>query len=431
MRTKKSKLGWYIRISVILIIAMILVPSISVMALTGESDPMEGVEISPPGFTVSSAWSVQMSTPIYYPIPPLPPPPVPLSPKIFILVDAMIYPQLAFHIDRYMDDIVSEDNFLPELHIGTWTSEMQVRSLLRDGYTYHNLAGALLVGDIPVAYYEMRDILGPKWDYGWAEFPFDVYYTDLDGTWIDSDYNGIYDDHIAGSGDLQPEIFVGRLYASTLTIPGETEVSLIQNYFDKNHAYRNGQTQLNERALVYVDDEWSPYADGFSNDVGILYNDRTLIKDDDTTTADDYKARLLHNYEWISLYAHSNSNQHGFASSSGHSTVFNTDISQVDPVAQFYNLYACSAAKYSDSLSGGYIGGHYIFAETYGINAVSSTKIGGMQGCSDFYTPLSYGSSIGKAFQLWFEIYAESSSYSRAWYYGMTILGDPTLVPRM
>jgi hypothetical protein len=223
---------------------------------------------------------------------------------------------------------------------------------------------------------------------------------------------------------------VGRIYASSVTIPGETEISMIQNYFDKNHAYRTGQVALNDRALIYVDDDWASGGNTYSNYVGILYDDRTMVNDLDTTNADDYKIRLRENYEWISLFAHSNPTQHSFKSSSGFSSILTRDIDQIDPIANFYNLYACSVADYPYPYGDGYIAGHYIFAKTHGLNVVSSTKIGGMYGFTDYYTPLSYGSSIGEAFQLWFEKYAEGGPYSRAWLYGMTIIGDPTLSPK-
>jgi len=48
----------------------------------------------------------------------------------------------------------------------------------------------------------------------------------------------------------------------------------------------------------------------------------------------------------------------------------------------------------------------------------------------DFYSPLSQGDTYGEAFQYWFDINAETYinvNYSRSWFYGMTLNGDPTL----
>jgi hypothetical protein len=350
--------------------------------------------------------------------------PVILTPKIYVLVESTIYPNIVAHVDRYMEDLKNEGNYYPVLFTDGWVDEVEVKNLLIDGYN-DNMVGALFVGDIPVAWYEMVD---PYMSSGWAAFPFDLYYMDLDGFWYDNDQNGLYDGHLAAGGDLEPEIFIGRLYASSLDIPGETEVTLIQNYFDKNHAYRTQNMQLNKRALVYVDDDWYTSADGWGSDVGILYDDRVLVKEKDDTTATDYKTRLRENYEWISLFAHSNPAQHCFMSSSGPETVSTWDIDPIDPIANFYNLYCCSAGNYTYTQNYGCLAGHYVFSKSYGLCAVTSTKVGGMYYFEEFYEPLSYGSCIGKAFMLWFEKHGESA---RVMFYGMTIIGDLTLVPNM
>jgi hypothetical protein len=47
----------------------------------------------------------------------------------------------------------------------------------------------------------------------------------------------------------------------------------------------------------------------------------------------------------------------------------------------------------------------------------------------DYYGPLGGGLSFGEAFLFWCQHNMEScyAPYSRAWFYGMTLLGDPTL----
>ncbi|MCK4757071.1 MAG: hypothetical protein KAS67_01325, partial [Thermoplasmata archaeon] len=192
---------------------------------------------------------------------------------MYILVEPGIYPSISSHVTRYMAD-VTNDGYTPELHIEGWADESQVKDLLINGYA-SGMVGAFLIGDIPTAMYEIADDYN---EYGYTSFPIDLFYMDLDGTWVDdSPANGIFDDHLAGTGDLQPEIWIGRLYASTITIDGEDEVSLIQNYLDKNHEYRMGNMTLANRALVYVDDDWEPWSVGYAADVGIRYSDYTLI----------------------------------------------------------------------------------------------------------------------------------------------------------
>jgi len=178
---------------------------------------------------------------------------------------------------------------------GTWGTPEDIRSFLQTAYLSEGLVGVLLVGDIPVAWYEL-DKTEPSVH---EEFPMDLYYMDLNGEWTDSDTDGMYDNH---TGNVTPEIWVGRLDATTLS--GD-KISLYRNYFDKNHRYRTLQLSLPKRALVYVDDDWCSWAEEISADVGIAYNNRTLVNDTAATTATDYKNRLTHNYEWLSVFAHS------------------------------------------------------------------------------------------------------------------------------
>jgi hypothetical protein len=237
---------------------------------------------------------------------------------------------------------------------------------------------------------------------------------------------------------LAPDIFVGRLYASTVTIPGEDEVSLIQNYFDKNHEYRTGNLPLQKRALIYVDTPWLPWSQRFSNEVGVLYQDHLRYDDSvGTTDAATYEIGLRADYEWISVLSHSSQYRHTFVNSYGGSEgeVQSAQVSQTDPTSNFYNLHACKAARYTYAINNGYIGGHYIFARTNGVCAVGQTKDGGMWYTADFYLQLAQGDNIGEAFIFWFENngWRATSEIPNPddWSYGMTILGDPTLVPNM
>jgi hypothetical protein len=365
---------------------------------------------------------------------------LPQKPKIYVLVDEGIFGYITMEINRYMMDLRAEGRYEPVLYHRYWTDEVEVKNLLRFGYTTYNMAGALFVGDIPVAFFEMDDnLVGSPVEH--VTFPMDLFYMDMDGWWEDTDSDGAYDVHVVGSGDLEPEVFVGRLYASTITIPGEDEVSLIRNYFDKNHDYRTGNLQLNKRALVFVDNPWDYWANQFDYETGLLYSDHDLLIDYPYlgiySDADTYRDLLDNDYEWISLYAHSSQYTHAFEDDFGNSEgrVTSFEISQIDPQSNFYNLFACKSARYTYSNNNGYIGGHYIFAETYGVCAIGSTKSGGMFQTWDFYCKLAHGYNMGEALIEWFTSYGWTITPQIPnpddWSYGMVILGDPTLVPNM
>lgn len=340
--------------------------------------------------------------------------------KIYVLVDSSIYSSIQSRLFRYASDLENWTTYTAVIYQGSWGTPVDVRTFLQ-GELANGTVGALLVGDIPAAWFEIANDYG---EWGYASFPIDLFYADLNGNWVDAQTTspmqaGVYDDH---TGNVGPDIYVGRLKASGLA--AGSEVALLQKYFDKNHLYRIGSISMPHKALVYIDDDWIPWADFDSNDVGLVYSNRTLVKDGATTVATDYKTRLTQDYEWIHLEAHSDANTHYFKIGeewTGGSVSY-SQITAIDPHCLFYNLFSCSAARYTESNC---IGSTYIFTNTYGLGVVGSTKTGGMLNLNYFYNPL-ITKTIGESFKDWFTATGESD---RSWFYGMTVLGDPALSP--
>jgi len=297
----------------------------------------------------------------------------------------------------------------------------------------HSLAGCLLVGDIPAAWYEMLT----EWDPGVftpEEFPIDLFYMDLDGTWTDADTDGLYDDH---TGDVAPEIWIGRIKADDMAEP---EDELIENYFDKNHAYRTGSLSLPHRALEYVDEDWAGGGTIWDPSLENAYSSVTLVEDASTNAA-NYQAQLttVGGWSFVHLMCHGSPARHTFKVPDPgpppamvwdgrfygyHTTPLPADTYSYeieDPLVFFYNLFVCSGARFTET---NYLAGWCIFTDTYGLAAVASTKTGSMRAFSTFYTTLGNGFTMGTAFQNWFATHGESS---RPWYYGMAFIGDPTL----
>ena len=77
---------------------------------------------------------------------------------------------------------------------------------------------------------------------------------DLDGTWTGDDTTGKYTAHSAGTGDIEPDIWVGRIATNKLSSSqtGKTEGNLLVNYFTRNHNYRTGTLSLPQhKGLIY------------------------------------------------------------------------------------------------------------------------------------------------------------------------------------
>jgi hypothetical protein len=336
---------------------------------------------------------------------------------ICIIVNSDLVVPIQVSLDQYIDDLTDE-GYTTEMHSWAGGTAEDLRTFLQNRHTA-GIDGIVLIGDLPFAWFEM-DVAGHE------EFPCDLFLMDMDGIWGDGDGDGIYDNH---SGDVTPEIWFGRLTASPLIYGGATEVGLLQNYFQKDHDYRTGQLVLNSRALVYIDDDWEGSASGWSNNVGLAYSNRTMVSDPDQTVADDYTDYFPRNYEAILVAVHSSPIDHYFKKPGvgWHSQVFYHDVVDADPVALFYNLFACSNARF---VQDNYMAGWYIFCPTFGLGAVGSTKSGAMLNFHHFYEPFGSGYTIGESFANWFSAIGADgfSSDERLWHYGMTLCGDPTLL---
>ncbi|MDG6219209.1 MAG: hypothetical protein QCI00_07190, partial [Candidatus Thermoplasmatota archaeon] len=104
--------------------------------------------------------------------------------------------------------------------------------------------------------------------------------------------------------------------------------------------------------------------------------------------------------------------------------VFSETIQENDPPVLFYNLFACSAGRFTEE---NYLAGSYIFNTSYGLVSIASSKTGSMLNFKDFTIPLSIGKSVGEAFVDWFNAQTPFLQWQKEWYYGMVLCGDPTL----
>jgi hypothetical protein len=335
---------------------------------------------------------------------------------VAVIVNSDLYARIQSSLDQYADDL-AQDGYSVEVNLWSGGTYQDLRDSLKSRWIYSGLVGAVLVGDLPVPWCEL-------YVWGGEEFPIDYYLMELDGTWLDSDGNGLLEGLSAGSGDLGPEIWVGRLATSSLVWGNEAQ--LLENYFSKNHNYRIGSLSLPHRALSFVDDDWDYFYDC---ELSYAYDDVTVINDNNQTIATNYKQELLEAYEWVQLCAHSSCWAHTFlidGSQWGGGSVYNYEIHALQPHALFYNLFACSNTRFVETNN---VGNWYIFVDDYGLAAVGSAKTGSMLYFDDFYIPLGQGKCIGDAFKEWFEVQAQGGfdNYEQGWFFGNNILGDPTL----
>jgi hypothetical protein len=334
--------------------------------------------------------------------------------KMLILVDYDLYPAIKASIQQYIKDVAYEGYFATAYRVRGGTPA-ELRSFINGKLP---LAGVLMVGSLPVAWFEMSDDF-----HGAAQFPCDLYFMDLNGTWNDPDGNGKFSEHPSG---VAPEIWVGRLWTPA---GNGDDAALLNDYFSRNHLFRKGLFGYSNRALAYVDDDWRGF-DDCAFDLMFAAANIETITDPATTDADRYKAEIQQQRAWAQVCAHSSPGGHSFKIPGGSEWVPNTYLRDVNPPnAYFYNLFACSNALFTQA---DYMAGWYIFDKAggslcNGLAAVGSTKSGSMRAFENFYGPMGAGKAIGNAYVDWWNALGAHDLDDRRWYYGMVLLGDPTL----
>ncbi|MDH4210705.1 MAG: T9SS type A sorting domain-containing protein [candidate division WOR-3 bacterium] len=340
--------------------------------------------------------------------------------NVAVLTEQTIAQYLETEIEQLAQSLTAEGYTVFDYQTSGGTPET-LRTFLQEIYSTDGIEGVLMIGNMPVAWFEVYDYGGSL-----AQFPMDLFYMDLDGTWLDtiSTGNGKYDGHV---GNTNLEIYVGRLLPTGIGL----DTLVLRKYFAKDKRYREGSMNLQKRALVFVDDDWVPWAPTWANDVSLLFPDTTNYWHPETTRASLYRTRLDSLQAWVSVFAHSSPSIHQFSYNSGsqYDYYYAYEYINQNPPTNFYNFFACSFCRYTQA---GYGGGQAIFNEDYGIGAIGSTKSGSMLDFQFFYRPLGEYKTMGEAFRYWFDCIYDSIGITLervCWHYGMTLLGDPFLKP--
>jgi hypothetical protein len=167
------------------------------------------------------------------------------TPHVLIVVRTGLAAGLASELSVYQEDLRNE-GWEPLLWETNYDDPDTIKQSIQAFRAYVNLVGVFLVGDIP--HVLVTAPASREEPPGWSDY----FYMDLDGVWqFDVDANGdrVYSRHSAGSGDRGPEVFVGRLHGSNVTLLGRTELQMFREYFQRNHAYRSGAWQATPTSL--------------------------------------------------------------------------------------------------------------------------------------------------------------------------------------
>jgi hypothetical protein len=360
--------------------------------------------------------------------------------RVLLIVQPELYGAVSSALGRYSRELRA-DGYGVGIVVERWADAAGMRDYIAGYWRDNGLAGCIMLGSLPTALYEMRR--DPTIGGRDSVFPIDLYFEDLDGAWLDGDSNGVLDAHEAGSGDLRPERGLGRLALQT----GEaSEADLINAYLERDGAYRRGEAEFARGALLYLDDDWTKDLFTYEHGLSLAYDRTKVVCGMRVTNASDYAGWLDDGYEWVQVHTHSSADRgaHVFAMRDGADNDRDGKIDEPDeggafgaeqirdmnPASAFYNVFTCAAANYTRP---DYLCGWYALGGTHGLCAIGSTKAGAMLNFDAFYGPLGKGATVGEAFKEWMSGTAEEffgfdvRNVSRGWFYGMTVIGDPTL----
>lgn len=352
--------------------------------------------------------------------------------RILVLCDCNTYIKFTNKIIRYAKDIHNAYGAAVLVYSVIGGSAQDIKQLIKEHYDSDApfLSGVVLVGDIAAAkfytpaYLEISTTKKDTVKWSQETFPCDYYYMDMDGVWTSTNNNDIFDTH---TGDIKPEIFVGRICANNM----QNIDSILNVYFDKNHAYWSGQKRIKrKKGLSFTYREWSTlnFRTGIQNLYGIVNTDNIQ---DDQCTKQNYKNVIENSeYEFVQFACHSSNDSHFFEKGYNVPKLTMSELDSIDIKTLGYNLFCCKACRWTESNS--CLGEHYLYS-TYSetLSLVGSSKTGGMlDGLNTFYKYLGKGDCIGTAYRIWWkDIVSKINDVGRRyrWYYGMCILGDPMI----
>jgi len=191
---------------------------------------------------------------------------------IILLVDSTLTDSLAFEISRLEDDLKAEGWTPQIMYAGRTESVVDIRDRILEVYTDASpvITTMLILGHVSVPYSGNFTQFGTPPPDGHVEgsgnhtgaWAADAFYADLDGAWTDNSAN--HSDAGLERGNNKPgdgkydqdkipstvELAVGRIDLANMPAFQQSEIALLRNYLDRNHAFRTGEQLVKNQALI-------------------------------------------------------------------------------------------------------------------------------------------------------------------------------------
>ncbi len=343
------------------------------------------------------------------------------SRDIVLIVDGNMEAELQSEIDQYISNTAALGKKVYALAWNSGTAA-ELKNLLKSEYENYRIKGAWFVGDIPTAWFEQ-----PGWYSNIEEFPCDIFFSDINGMWLDKDGNGKYDWKTTTILD----IFTSRITGTAADI---------KTYFAKLHDYYTAGSLVNQGSFVFIDDDWD-YQGTRDYGFGGIYRDEYKLYEKSDTTFDNYVGRLssigvgdnpvpgpgaefvhhkIHASPYNFMIAH-DSETYPDGNGGGVSPEV---IAEHNFQASFYTLASCSPARFTHpSIT---VAEALIQSTEYGLAVFGSTKVCNLNGIENFHIKMgeAENNSFGDAYRYW---YNKNGRFSDLLHLGYIILGDPLL----
>jgi len=345
---------------------------------------------------------------------------------VVLVVDDNTYNSLSSEILRFKADIEKDTDYSASVLHNNWANAKEVRDSIVGLFKNEKLAGAILIGNIPLMYRttEYEGKIYPK------EIS-DYYYQKLDTEdWIEETADTIIQNLNQKSG-YSRSIWTSRLFPPNIN-NFENSIGLLKNYFDKNHEYRTGQLSYDKK-MLFVDSQAQGLLDGndfyqkirdladnipaYTN----LYQSSSSVDIAYAIDPAERKQEILekakNNYEIMIINIHGSSRSQWVG---GDVSIVSKDIIENKPGSLFIALESCSNGNMKDS---DYIAGWYLFSGKSLLVRANSTETfyfgdaDGLFGPERFkqYQSIASGSNFG-------EIYRVDNRGQQS-----LLFGDPTL----
>ncbi|MGV3773383.1 MAG: hypothetical protein ACO1QB_10815, partial [Verrucomicrobiales bacterium] len=190
--------------------------------------------------------------------------------RALVIVEQSLIAPLDFELQRFAQDLAGDGWTVEQKPVSASASPASVKEMIKASYNQAQgaLKAVILVGHVPVPY--SGNIAPDKHEDHRGAWPADAYYADINGDWTDHSVNSTTAErpvnrNIPGDGKFDQSIIpspvemqVGRIDLSSLTCyvnkpVSRNEVDLTRQYFNKNHAFRQAQLQVQSRGIIYND----------------------------------------------------------------------------------------------------------------------------------------------------------------------------------